>query len=128
MASLPEIVATEATPPAPLREFWQYFSENKGAVAGLVVFVTICLVAVSADLIAPHPPDEQYRDHFLAPPSWEAGGSSEFLLGTDAVGRDILSRVMFGARYSLIIGLIVVTLSVTVGITLGLIAGFSRGA
>jgi dipeptide transport system permease protein len=128
MASLPEIVTAEVTPPTPLREFWQYFSENKGAVAGLVVFATICLVAVSADLIAPHPPDEQYRDHFLAPPFWEAGGSSEFLLGTDAVGRDILSRVMFGARYSLIIGLIVVTLSVTVGITLGLIAGFSRGA
>lgn len=128
MASVPEIVAAETAPPTPLREFWQYFTENRGAVAGLVVFVVICLTALSADFIAPHPPDEQYRDHFLVPPVWEAGGSSEFLLGTDAVGRDILSRIMFGARYSLIIGLIVVTLSVTVGIALGLIAGFSRGA
>lgn len=128
MASAPEIVASETAPPTPLREFWQYFTENRGAVAGLVVFVVICLTALSADFIAPHPPDEQYRDHFLVPPVWEAGGSSEFLLGTDAVGRDILSRIMFGARYSLIIGLIVVTLSVTVGIALGLIAGFSRGA
>lgn len=127
MASIPEVVTAEAAPPTPLREFWQYFTENRGAVAGLVVFAVICLTALSADFIAPHPPDEQYRDHFLAPPFWEAGGSSEFLLGTDAVGRDILSRVMFGARYSLIIGLIVVTLSVTVGIALGLIAGFSRG-
>jgi dipeptide transport system permease protein len=128
MASVPESGTVETTPPTPLREFWQYFTENRGAVAGLVVFVVICLVAVLADFIAPHPPDEQYRDHFLVPPFWEVGGSSEFLLGTDAVGRDILSRVMFGARYSLIIGLIVVTLSVTVGIALGLIAGFSRGA
>ena len=119
---------TELTPPAPLREFWDYFSENKGAVAGLVVFVVISLSAAGADLIAPHAPDQQYRDHFLTPPFWQAGGSSTFLLGTDAVGRDILSRIIFGARYSLIIGLIVVTLSVTVGIALGLIAGFFRGA
>jgi dipeptide transport system permease protein len=128
MASVPETVTANQAPPGPLREFWQYFAENRGAVAGLVVFIVICLVALTADFIAPHAPDEQYRDHFLVPPFWEAGGSSEFLLGTDAVGRDILSRVMFGARYSLIIGLIVVTLSVTVGIALGLIAGFSRGA
>lgn len=128
MASFPQIAAAQTAPPSPLREFWQYFTENRGAVAGLLVFVFICLVAISADFIAPHPPDEQYRDHFLVPPFWETGGSSEFLLGTDAVGRDILSRVMFGARYSLIIGLIVVALSVTVGIALGLIAAFSRGA
>jgi dipeptide transport system permease protein len=116
-----------AAPPNPLKEFWTDFSENKGAVAGLVVFLVVVFVALTADVIAPHPPHEQYRDHFLAPPIWDEGGSAEFLLGTDAVGRDILSRIMHGARFSLVIGLIVITLSLTFGIGLGLIAGFFRG-
>ena len=91
----------------------------------LIVFVM--LAALFADLLAPHAPTEQFRDHFLAPPAWMAGGSAEFLLGTDAVGRDILSRIIHGARFSLIIGLIVVMLSLSAGIGLGLIAGFFRG-
>ncbi len=129
MASTSEAVeaAGAAAPPKPLQEFWFYFSENRGAVAGLVVVVVVCLVALLADFIAPHPPDEQYREHFLVPPVWQSGGSAEFLLGTDAVGRDILSRIMYGARFSLIIGFIVVGLSLTFGIALGLIAGFFRG-
>jgi dipeptide transport system permease protein len=123
---LAEPVATEG-PPGPLREFWHYFSENRGAVAGLVTIVIVCLAAIFADTIAPHPAAEQYRDHFLTPPAWMAGGSARFLLGTDAVGRDILSRIIYGSRFSLMIGLIVVTLSLSVGIVLGLIAGFARG-
>ena len=124
-----ETVAPSAVPapPHPLREFWSDFSENRGAVAGLAVIVVVAFVAVFADALAPHPPHEQYRDFFLAPPVWQEGGTTEFLLGTDAVGRDILARIMHGARYSLIIGLIVITLSLTVGIGLGLIAGFFRG-
>ena len=120
-------LSAAAAPPHPLREFWSDFSENRGAVAGLAVIVVVAFVAVFADALAPHPPHEQYRDFFLAPPVWQEGGTTEFLLGTDAVGRDILARIMHGARYSLIIGLIVITLSLTVGIGLGLIAGFFRG-
>ncbi|MFQ5785937.1 MAG: ABC transporter permease subunit [Alphaproteobacteria bacterium] len=116
-----------AAPPHPVREFWSYFSENKGAVAGLAVFVAVAFLAIFADSLAPHSPIEQYRDAFLTPPFWQEGGSLEYPLGTDAVGRDILSRIMHGARYSLLIGLIVIVLSLTVGIGLGLIAGFFRG-
>lgn len=114
-------------PVDPLREFWAYFSENKGAVAGLIFFMLLVAVALLADFIAPHDPIEQYRDHFLKPPVWVDGGSWEFLLGTDAVGRDILSRLMFGARYSLFIGCIVVSGAAVVGIAIGLFAGYLGG-
>ncbi len=63
----------------------------------------------------------------MLPPVWQEGGTAAHLLGTDAVGRDMLSRIMHGARYSLLIGLIVIALSVTFGVALGLIAGFYRG-
>ena len=85
------------------------------------------LAAHLAPLVAPHAPDEQYRDAFLLPPAWQAGGSWTYLLGTDAVGRDILSRLIYGARFSLLIGAVVVTLSLISGIMLGLIAGYFRG-
>ena len=114
-------------PPHPLVEFWHYFSVNAGAVLGLLVIVIIVLNAILADLVAPYSPIHQFREHLLQPPFWAEGGSVEFLLGTDATGRDILSRIIHGARYSLIIGLIVVTLSLSVGVALGLSAGFFRG-
>src|SRR3546814_10643032 len=60
-----------------MREFWHYFSENNGAVAGLVVVCILVLLAVFADLVAPHSPIEQFREHFLAPPVWMEGGSWE---------------------------------------------------
>jgi dipeptide transport system permease protein len=110
-----------------LREFWHYFSESRGAVIGLVVVILLVLMAVFAETIAPHPPYEQYRDHLLAPPVWQEGGSWTFLLGTDAVGRDMLSRIIFGARFSLFIGFFVVILALFSGILLGLIAGYARG-
>jgi dipeptide transport system permease protein len=110
-----------------LAEFWFYFSQNRGAVIGLVVFVTLIIVALAAPLVAPHNPDLQYRDSFLTPPVWSEGGKTAFLLGTDAVGRDILSRLIYGARFSLFIGLIVVTIALSGGIVLGLVAGYFRG-
>jgi dipeptide transport system permease protein len=129
MATRAETIAQPVVdvPPGPIREFWYYFSENKGAVAGLCVIVVVVLSALLADVIAPHPAAEQYRDHFLTPPFWEQGGTIRFPLGTDAVGRDILSRIIYGARFSLFIGLIVVSLSLSAGTCLGLVAGFFRG-
>src|SRR3546814_3176766 len=110
-----------------IREFWHYFSENNGAVAGLVIVGILVLLAIFADLVAPHSPIEQFREHFLAPPVWMEGGSWEFVLGTDAVGRDMLSRLIHGERYSLYVGTIVIVIAFSAGITLGLIAGFFRG-
>ena len=114
-------------PPRPLREFWRYFSGNKGAVGGLVVVVLVLLIALFAPWIAPYAPDLTDPSVFLRPPAWQDGGSSAHWLGTDAIGRDILSRLIFGARLSLAIGLAVVTLSVIIGTILGLTAGYFRG-
>jgi dipeptide transport system permease protein len=107
-------------------EFWYYFSVNRGAVIGLVVFILLVIVALIAPWIAPHDPIVQYRDALLSPPSW-AGGKAGYFLGTDPVGRDILSRLIHGARFSMLIGTVVVILSLTTGIILGLLAGFFRG-
>ena len=110
-----------------LAEFWFYFRQNRGAVGGLVVFVLLVLVAVFASLLAPHDPTAQYRDALLVPPVWQEGGREGFLLGTDAVGRDILSRLLFGAQYSLFIGIVVVSIALVGGIVIGLLAGFFGG-
>ena len=110
-----------------LKEFWFYFSQNKGAVIGLVVFTIIVAVAVFAPLIAPHSPTVQNRQALLFPPVLMEKGSWEYPLGTDAIGRDIFSRLLFGARFSLFIGIMVVSLSVSIGVVVGLIAGFFRG-
>jgi dipeptide transport system permease protein len=127
--SSPPLIADVAAPapPGPLREFWSYFSANHGAVAGLTVVVVVLLTAAFANVLAPYPPDLTNNAVFLKPPVWQEGGSSAYLLGTDAIGRDILSRLIFGARLSLLIGIAVVALSIVVGILLGLIAGFARG-
>jgi len=125
------MAVTEARPENPtitvLKDFWAAFAENKGAVAGLAVCVLLVVVAVFAPLIAPYAPDVQNRGALLLPPVWQHGGDAAHLLGTDAVGRDLLSRLIYGARYSLAIGLFVVTLALVVGITLGLLAGFLGG-
>ena len=116
-----------SAPPHPLRELWDYFSQNRGAVIGLATVVIIVLTALFADVIAPHSAIEQFRDATLVPPAWQTGGSSKFLLGTDPVGRDMLSRLIHGTRLSLVIGLVSVSLSLTVGVILGMLAGFFRG-
>lgn len=110
-----------------LAEFWFYFSQNRGAVVGLVVFSLLVVVAIFAPLLAPHGAATQYRDALLLPPVWQEGGNSRFLLGTDAVGRDMLSRLIYGAQYSLFIGVVVVSIALVGGIIIGLVAGFFRG-
>jgi dipeptide transport system permease protein len=114
-------------PPSPWREAWAGFCANRGAVAGFGVIAMLVLLAVLADVIAPYPPGLTNNDAFLLPPFWQAGGSAAYPLGTDAIGRDMLSRLIHGARLSLLIGIAVVTIAVAAGTALGLIAGFFRG-
>ena len=99
-----------------LLEFWRYFRENSGAVGGLVVLHHHLPSRDLRRFIAPHSAIEQYREALLKPPIWQEGGDPRFILGTDAVGRDMLSRLIYGARYSLFIGIVVVAVSLVVGI------------
>jgi dipeptide transport system permease protein len=125
--SIAPAVATDSSRRARLAEFWYYFSENRGAVIGLWVFILTIVLALLAPLLAPHAPSAQYRDAVLLPPFWEAGGRTAFALGTDAVGRDMLSRLLYGTRYSLFIGVIVTTIALVGGIVVGVVAGYYRG-
>ena len=120
-----ETTTTTPARPGRLREFWRYFRENRGAVIGLYVFAAFVALALGADLIAPHDPTVQDRTATLLPPAWSEGGSWSFPLGTDPLGRDILSRLLYGARYSFFVGIVVVVIAATGGILLGLIAGFA---
>lgn len=118
-----EIAAVQSYP-SPLREFWQGFSHNKGAVIGLVYMILLLVAALGASWIAPYSPLDQFRDHLLTPPSWTDGGSTQFLFGTDDIGRDMLSRLLYGARLSLLIGISAVGLAMVPGVMLGLLSAF----
>ena len=130
MSAVPETLPPGAAlaPPSPAAELWRDFRRNRGALIGLALVALLVLAALLADVIAPHPPNEQYRDATLRPPSLQAVGGHVFVLGTDPVGRDILSRLIHGTRLSLVIGLVSVGLSLTAGVLLGLVAGFFRGS
>ncbi|KGD80169.1 peptide transporter [Tatumella morbirosei] len=120
-------VSAAPKPMTPFQEFWHYFRRNNGAVVGLIFITLMLLMAVFAGVLAPHQPTEQFRDALLHPPVWQQGGEWRFILGTDDVGRDILSRLMYGARLSLLVGCLVVVLSLVSGIVLGLLAGYLGG-
>ncbi|AHG80315.1 Dipeptide transport system permease protein dppC [Mannheimia varigena USDA-ARS-USMARC-1388] len=121
---------TAVNPPAPktpLQEFWYYFRQNKGAVIGLAFIAVVFFVSVFADFIAPFDPISQNRAALLLPPAWFENGQAAHLLGTDDIGRDILSRIIYGARLSVFIGLIIVLMSCVLGVILGLLAGYYGG-
>jgi peptide/nickel transport system permease protein len=104
---------------------------DRAAVISAAVIVLILLVAVLAPVIANlvgHPPEMQYRDTGLSPAGVPVGPSNDFLFGTDALGRDVFVRVLFGARISLIAGVLASLIAVTFGVMIGLTAGYFGGA
>lgn len=118
---------TASKPKTPLQEFWHYFCQNRGAVIGLIFISIVLFVAIFAPWVAPFDPIAQNRSALLLPPAWMDGGNADYLLGTDDIGRDMLSRIIYGARLSVFIGLIIVLLSCICGVILGLVAGYYGG-
>jgi len=102
-------------------EVWRQLRKNKVAVASLIVLILIILVAIFAPSLAPYGYDEQFRNIPFNPPT------ADHLLGTDALGRDILSRLIWGSRSSLEIGLVSVAIAAVLGIFIGSIAGYFGG-
>ena len=122
-----ELAGAAETPLPTKRRIIRRIARRKAAVAGLAGLGVVAFVAVFAGLIAPHDPLTQDLDSSLAPPVW-GGGSSEHLLGTDALGRDTLSRLVYGARASLMISVAATLLGALLGLVTGSIAGFYRGS
>lgn len=96
-------------------------------LTGVAFLLPALLFAAGAQWLSPHDPHEQVLGLRLLPPAWQQGGDPAFPLGTDALGRDLLSRVIYGARVSLLIGLAVVTISGTIGTLIGILAGYFGG-
>ncbi len=124
--SVAEIEATEIGYEAPSglwSDAWRRLRRNKGALVGFVLVGIFLSAAILAPLIAPHSPLEQKLNGRLAAegPSWR------YPFGLDALGRDELSRIMYGARYSLLIGIVSVAVGMSVGLVLGALAGYLGG-
>ncbi len=107
--------------PTELRAAWLRFRRNQAAMIGLCIFGFIVFLAVFANWIAPYDPFKTRVGPRLVPPS------REFLFGTDQIGRDIFSGVIYGARTALLVGVIAITISLTIAIVIGTLAGFFGG-
>ena len=117
-------VQPEDAPPAPVA-WWRALLADRAAMVALTLLALITLGAIFAPLIAPHDPDLNSRS-VMQPPVWSERGTWEFILGTDGQGRDILSRVLYGTRLTLLIGLVAVGIGGVIGSTLGLLASMYR--
>lgn len=103
------------------------FLSSRLAVAATLITLAFVLIALFAPFIAPHDPDEPDLFRRLLPPAWMEGGEWAYPLGCDALGRDILSRIIYGSRVSILIGVAVITVATGIGIVAGLAAGYLRG-
>jgi len=109
---------------------WYYFKRDKVAMTSFSILMLLVIISFSAPLLAPFDPYDPMQIDIMnsdTPPRWDEKGDPQFLLGTDAQGRDMLSTMMYGTRISITIGLFAVCLQLVIGITLGLIAGYAGG-
>ena len=107
--------------------FWNRILGHQGVLIGVTIVAAVILIALSAPLIAPHDPYHQDLMNRLVPPVWDARGSWEHIFGTDHLGRDYLSRLIYGARISLLIGIGAALISGVIGTLLGVAAGYFGG-
>lgn len=114
----------EIKPGSKFTVFMKLLYRSKTGLIGLIVLSLVTLVAIFASFIATHDPVEPHLAHILVPPVWQEGGMSEFILGTDNLGRDIFSRLIYGTRVSLIVGVLSVVVAGALGLLIGVAAGY----
>lgn len=122
-ASSPTASAAES----PLRLSWRRFTQNRFAMAASAVVLLFLLMAIFAPWIAPQDPNDSDLLRRLQAPVWMEGGEWAYPLGCDALGRDLLSRIIFGSRVSIFIGAAVIFIATAVGVVAGLLSGYLRG-
>lgn len=110
-----------------LAELWLSLKQDRSGLLGVVLFVLIVVTAIGAPWIAPHDPLEQELRAAKMPPAWASEGSWEYPLGTDNLGRDLLSRIIYGTRVSLTVGFLGVLIAAGIGVCVGLAAGYVGG-
>ncbi len=110
-----------------LRRMGRGVLRSRGGCFGVIMVMAMVFAAALAPHLAPHSPLTQNLLARTAPPAWMAGGSMRYLLGTDQLGRDIASRIIYGARVSLLVGVTAVSISAVLGVLIGLVAGYYKG-
>jgi ABC-type dipeptide/oligopeptide/nickel transport system permease subunit len=106
---------------------WRRFAFNPATLVGMLILLVVAGAALTAPWVAPHDPAKQSLLRRFTPPMWQGKGNPAYPLGTDQVGRDVLSRLIHGARISLLVGVAAVVVSLAVGVTAGLVSGFVGG-
>ena len=122
-----EVVAARPGPDAARRATWRRLLRLRWGVGAAGVLLLIIAIAVFAPVISPYDPLAVDIRHRLSPPAWMEHGTAEHVLGTDQVGRDLLARMIYGGRVSLLVGVAAVVISATIGVLLGLGAGYFAG-
>lgn len=120
---------TESLPPRvhPMRVMMRRLLRSPVGTLGVIIVLAVILVAVAAPLLAPHDPTQLQLGKRLRPPAWIEGGSWTYPLGTDTLGRDVWSRILYGSRISVVVGVVSVIIAGIIGVLVGLVAGFYGG-
>src|SRR5437899_9666079 len=123
MSAQADVIPLQSPEPAAVRGTWL----GGFPLIPTLILLAIALVAVFADQLAPHNPEIGSLTARFKPPFWQTGGTAQYLLGTDQLGRDVLSRLIFGARVSMVVGITAVLFAGVVGTTLGIVSGYLGG-
>lgn len=113
--------------PSPFMQLWIIFRRTPVAMLGFACFLFLIFLAVFAPILAPYPPIEGHLDMILLPPAWHDDGNVSFLLGTDELGRDMLSRLMYGTSLTFGLSFIVVIISLVIGVVIGSLSALTKG-
>ncbi len=127
-AASPDLPLARSTKPRSLwSDAWRRLLRNRMAIVGMCLIALFWSIAILAPLIAPWGMNDQHHELVYRPPFWAASGQAQFLLGTDGVGRDELSRLLYGARVSMVVGIVPVTLNLIIGGIIGMTSGYLGG-